>query len=112
MGKSGGSAPPVPTQDDSGMEMMMGMMEMMGGMMESQNEEVIMPDIIETPEVVQTEAVDWAQQMEDLGNKARYDTEEIDTERKGRLSTIHSSLTDDDEETEMSGSLLGGEPSV
>ena len=109
MGNKGGdtAAPPpvtaAPANNDMAMmEMMMAMMSSMGSM-----ETPDAPTPIDAPEVVESTPIDWATQMEDLGAKATYDADDAADERKGRLSTIHSSLTDDDEDTEMTTSLLG-----
>ncbi len=105
MGKSGtAEAPPSAPQQDNSMAMIMPMMMQMMESMGTQNMPPVPPPI-PAPEIEQAAPVDWASQMEDLGNKAKYDAEAKD--RKGRLSTLHTSLTDDDEETEMSTSLLG-----
>ncbi len=106
MGGKGGAAPPpeaAPMQDNSAAMMGM-MMQMMGSMGQQQ---MPMPQQMPPPLVESTTPVDWESQMEDLGAKAKYDAES--KERKGRISTIHSSLTDDDVDTEMKGSLLGSE---
>ena len=107
-GKGGDTSTPPPVtaapanNDMAMMEMMMAMMSSMGSM-----ETPDAPAAIEAPEVETATPIDWASQMEDLGAKAKYDADDAAAERKGRLSTIHSSLTDDDEETEMTTSLLG-----
>jgi len=110
MGSKGSAAPPPVATQSSGMDP--AIMEMMMGMMartSALNDQAMMqqPQQLPPPEVVKAAPVDWKSQMEDLGKKAKYDAEGED--RKGRLSTIHSSLTDDDEDTEMNQSLLGTE---
>ncbi len=107
MGGKGSAAPPPAAPVDNGqdMQMMMQMMQMMAGMAESSP--MAPPTPIEGPAVETTSPIDWASQMNDLSSKAKYDVDAEAAERKSRLSTIHSSLTDDDEETEMTSSLLG-----
>jgi len=104
-GKGGTAPPPAAVPQSSGMDMgaMMGLMQMM---MQS-NQQPMMPMSVPPPEVATAEPVDWSAQMEELGNKAK--AEEAAIERKGRMDTIHSSLTDEDEDTEMNTSLLGTE---
>ncbi len=107
-GKGGAVAPPTQSAaapDNSAM--MMGMMEMMMGMMHEPAQEQMNPMMEAAPEVITAEPIDWAAQMESLDASAAAKVEADDAERKGRMSTIHSSLTDDDEETEMTTSLLG-----
>jgi len=105
MGSKGGDSPPpvtrAPAQNDD-MGMMMMMMDMMGSMNTPAAPAAPLP-----PEITTTTPIDWAAQMEDLGAKAKYDAADAADDRKGRLSTIHSSLTDDGEDTEMTTSLLG-----
>ncbi len=93
--------------DPAMMEMMMGFMSSVAQGAQPGSGGNAMPEQLPPPEVVKAAPVDWKKQMEDLGKKAKYDVEGED--RKGRLSTIHSSLTDDDEDTEMNQSLLGTE---
>lgn len=104
MGSKGSAPAPPPIQAPADNSSMLMMMEMMRGMNQQQP---MMPQAMPTPEIESSIPVDWKSQMEDLRAKSKFDADAED--RKGRMSTIHSSLTDSDEETEMSTSLLGTE---
>lgn len=103
-GKGSQTAPPQVMPQQSGVDpgMMMAMFQMMSQMNQPQ-----MPMQVPTPEVEETTPIDWAAQTEELRKKAALD--QAAQERKGRVQTIHSSLTDEDEETEMKSSLLGSD---
>jgi len=108
MGSKGSTtAPPTTTTttDDSGMMEMM--MMMMSSMAAQEPASVAIPDPIEAPAVVSAEEVDWSAATEELDAQAKADYAEETADDKTRRSTIHSSLTDQDEETEMNTSLLG-----
>ena len=122
-GGKGGSAPPAPTmpqQDFSGLENMMAGFEnmMMGAMgsiaqaqMAAQQQQADMMatmnmNMPSLPEAVRDPIIDWTEQQEKLSNKARADYSLDQARRKGRQDTILTSPLLDDEEPNITGSVL------
>ena len=116
-GKGGSSAAPpmpemAPAPDFSGeIAGMMGMMsEMMGGMMEGMassmeaaNMDSALPDIYRDP------VIDWSEKQEQLRQKASAEYSLDQVRRKGRTDTVLTSPLLDDEEADVTGSILTGE---
>ena len=110
MGKSAGTAPPVPTlppEDTTSFPMMMSMLGMME-QMSSQQQQYQPPAPIAPPTVAKTTPIDWEEVSNQQIKKSKADNAIANAKRKGRRSTIHSSLAEDDTEDSGTTSLLGG----
>ena len=130
-GKGGDSAPaPMPQLPDYSGQMMgmMGMMqEMMGGVMEgmmgqmggmmeqaTKQQETMMAQMsanmdMSMPEVYRNPIIDWTEQQDQLAQKSKADYHLEQLRRKGRGDTILTSPLLDDEDVDVTGSILTGE---
>lgn len=134
-GKGGGGAapPPVtmPQMDTSGIEAYIMQMDsmmtgMMGSLMESQmmQQEAMMQNAQQQqesmlmqmnaslpglPDAVRDPLIDFSEQQERINNKARADYNLDQARRKGRQDTILTSPLLDDEDANITGSVLAGE---
>lgn len=129
----GGSAPePPPMPDYTGMmqqqqamfqEAMGGMMEMMMGMMaampdmgeymDSMMEQQLLempevPSLLDMPQASRNPEVDWTEKNDQLSAQQRADFNREEMLRKGRTDTIHTSPLLDEEDANVSGSIIAG----
>ncbi len=94
------SVPALANNDNSG-ELMMAMM---GAMQTMSGSQTALPTIDEAPAVVAADEVDWVGSTDKLNAQAKADYAEDESNRKGRLNTLHA--VQDDEDPETTGSLL------
>ena len=115
MGKSSSQPPEPPAVDNSGMEQQLAMMqEAMGAMMEfsmSSMEQVTAmanqpPPMPEIPQIMREPIIDWAEKNAQLKAKSKADFGVDSARRKGRQDTIVTSPLLDDDETNVTPSLI------
>ena len=108
------SAPTMPVQNNDGemMQMMQAMMGSMMGSMESMNQMYMSnmqpPELPPFPSIPSMPDIDWADQNQKLNEKARADYKNERARKFGRLDTILTSPLLEDEEPELTKSLLTG----
>lgn len=66
------------------------------------------PAALQMPEIITPTEIDWTEQNEQLAAKARADYKSDLASKKGRLDTVLTSPLLDDDETDVSQSLLTG----
>ena len=117
-GSKGSSAPPpqqMPAAPDTE-AMMAGMMKMFSGMMEGQMMAMQnmqqnmpqMPDLPPMPPISSAPTIDWTEKQEQLAAKQKADYHLDQARRKGSQDTVLTSPLLDDEDPEVTGSILAG----
>lgn len=116
-GKGGDETQPPPVDTSAASASMNGMAEMMAGMMSSmqatnaQNamyEEPTMPETLTEPVLERTADIDWTEKQSQLNQKMKADYNVDEARRKGRGDTVLTSPLLDEEEANVSGSILSG----
>jgi hypothetical protein len=66
------------------------------------------PPVLEMPDIVQPLEIDWTEKNSQLANKARADFHSSQASKKGRLDTVLTSPLADDDDVDVTQSLLTG----
>lgn len=114
-GKDSGSSMPMPPAQSPTKDNSAEMLAMMSAMMEGMNAQMAnaasaipeAPVLPDAPAIESTPAIDWTEKMDQLRAKTRAEYSAEVSDKKGRMSTIHTSPLLDNDTEEEDTTLLG-----